>query len=216
MLRSFHLLRGGLAAAVVVIALGMPGRALGQTNLIVNPGFETGDFTGWSDTGDSSYSGVGNDSALVIEGTTFSVFNGTYSVYLGTITSDNFLSQNITTTPGTEYVFSFELASDGGNPNNFSAEIGNVGESSNVTVYSVTNAGRFGWTEFSGNYTATSSTTEVLFTSFQEPAYWGLDNVSVTAMPVPEPGTAAGLGGLAAASAVVVARVRRKSRKTTA
>jgi hypothetical protein len=70
----------------------------------------------------------------------------------------------------------------------------------------------FGWQEFDVTDTATSTQTELSFTFRNDPAYWFLDDVSVSSSgggTTPEPGTfvlfGSGLVGIAAL-------VRRKLR----
>ena len=55
-------------------------------NVIVNCGFETGDFTGWTLTGNTGFTGVTSGSPYVN--------SGTYGAYLGPVGSDGFLSQS--------------------------------------------------------------------------------------------------------------------------
>src|SRR5689334_4677324 len=52
--RTSRLLAGCLLAGALL--LGMAGRA--NANLVANGDFETGDFTGWAQFGDTSFSGV--------------------------------------------------------------------------------------------------------------------------------------------------------------
>jgi hypothetical protein len=56
-------------------------------NLVANCGFETGDFTGWSLTGNTGFTGVSSSAPYV--------FSGTYGAQLGPIGSDGFLTQNL-------------------------------------------------------------------------------------------------------------------------
>jgi hypothetical protein len=106
-----------------------------------------------------------------------------------------------------QYTLDFYLANPvGGTPNYFSASLG-------TASFSVTNFGvAFGWQEFDVTDTATSTQTELSFTFRNDPAYWFLDDVSVSSSgggTTPEPGTfvlfGSGLVGIAAL-------VRRKLR----
>jgi hypothetical protein len=63
-------------------------------NLIVNCGFETGDLTGWTNTGNLGFTSV----------QTFAAFSGTYGAYLGPVGSDGFLSQSFW---GNTFTFAF-------------------------------------------------------------------------------------------------------------
>jgi hypothetical protein len=85
----------------------------------------------------------------------------------------------------------------GGTPNFFSAQFGDAS-------FSVTNFGvAFGWQEFTLTDTASSSQTSLSFTFRNDPAYWFLDDVSVSSGQgtTPEPGTfvlfGSGLVGIA-------------------
>lgn len=133
------------------------------TELVVNGGFETGDFTGWTDDGSSS---VGTDSTAV--------HSGTYGVENGSVGSLGYLSQTLATTPGATYLLSFWLNSpDGQTPNEFQV-------SWNGTVlFDETNLPALGWTNMQFVVTATSASTVLQFGFQDDPAYLGLDDVSV-------------------------------------
>jgi hypothetical protein len=158
-------------------------------NLVVNPGFETGDLTGWPG---GDHSGV-----FVSSGNPHS---GNFNCYLGAVGTDGTLSQDITTVVGQAYQVDFWLYSPGGTPNDFSASF------AGVTFFSATNAGPFPYTdEVSGNIVATSTTSTLLFSARQDPSYWNLDDVTVVA--VPEPGT---LGLIALGGLGLVAALRKR------
>ncbi|HEY5035563.1 MAG TPA: carbohydrate binding domain-containing protein, partial [Chthoniobacterales bacterium] len=157
-------------------------------NLVQNPGFETGDFPPWVDSGDTSFSSVSSNNP----------HTGTFSAQMGPSSSDGFLDQTIPTTIGQNYTVDFWLSnSDDTNNNDFSASFGGV------TVLSLTNADQFGYTEFTMNVTATSSSSDMHFAFYNPPSYWYLDDVSVTAA-VPEPTTVAliAFGALGLAGAI--------------
>ena len=85
------------AIAVALVATGR----LVSANLIVNPGFETGDFTGWTTTPATS----GSDFAVVPN-----PHSGAYAVsFAATGTDLDAISQTFATTPGTRYNLSFWL-----------------------------------------------------------------------------------------------------------
>ena len=79
-----------------------------------NGGFETGDFTGWS--------GSGNFTDCAVSSSTPAVNSGQYGALLGPAGSPGFLSQTVPTVPGQTYLLSLWLDSpDGLAPNEFLA-----------------------------------------------------------------------------------------------
>jgi hypothetical protein len=187
-----------ISLAVAVLAFGTVGLAHAGTNLVTNGGFETGDFTGWTVSGDTTLIGVCSVSTCPGG---FAPEEGTYAGYFGPVGDTARISQQIATTPGTEYTLSFYLADPvGGTPNYFSVSFG-------TATFSITNFGTaFGWQQFTLSTMATSNSTALQFTFRHDPAYWFLDNVVVMqgGGTVPEPGTLVlfgsgvlGLAGLA-------------------
>jgi hypothetical protein len=74
-------------------------------NLVANPGFETGDFTGWTVTGDG----------ILIDSTFPNT--GTYDAAFSALTTDHnpgVLSQTLATTAGQSYTLSFALLDEAG------------------------------------------------------------------------------------------------------
>jgi hypothetical protein len=156
-------------------------------NLVINPGFESGDFNpGWTNNGGNFVNSANSHT-------------GTYAAWMGAVGSDGSFQQSIATTPGQLYNVSFWLESPGGTPNDFSASF------AGVTFYTITNAGAFPYTQEVGNIMATSASSLLLFSARQDPSYWHVDDVDVHA--VPEPGTL-GLVALGALGLVGVVRKR--------
>jgi hypothetical protein len=93
--------------AVAALSVAYPAKA----NLITNPGFETGDFTGW--TADSIGTGV------IVANSEISPHSGNYHAFLNPSRSNTgtFINQNITTTIGTVYTVSFWAATPSLNVN---------------------------------------------------------------------------------------------------
>src|SRR5947207_636214 len=77
--------------AVAVLALGV-GAARAD---FVNPGFETGTFSGWTLTGNTGFSGITNDPAVV--------HSGNFAAVFGAVGSLTFLSQTVSDTAGLTY-----------------------------------------------------------------------------------------------------------------
>jgi hypothetical protein len=159
-----------------------------HANLVLNPGFETGDFTSWTNNSGGNFVNAAN------------AHTGTYSAWMGQVGSDGSFQQSIATTPGQLYSVSFWLESPGGTPNDFSASF------AGVTFYTVTNAGAFPYTQEIGNIMATGASSLLLFSARQDPVYWHVDDVDVHA--VPEPGIV-GLIALGALGLVGAVRKRR-------
>jgi hypothetical protein len=203
-MRSLKLLT---SATLLVLALAATSRA---DNLVINGGFETGDFSNWVQSGDTSCTAVfasGIDLQTTACGygsaTSAIVNSGNYAAYLGPTISNGFLTQNLATTAGVGYTLTFWLASLGNPPT------GNTPNDFNVSwdgsqIYSATNLGAFGFTQFSFNVVASTASTALVIGGFEnQNSYFALDDVSVSTSlngsnpppaPTPEPGTVMLLG----------------------
>jgi hypothetical protein len=166
---------------------------IGQS-LVQNGGFETGGFTGWTLVGDTIiYYGRGNFLIYdAVEDTASGyevVHSGDYGVFLG---DDQLatLSQTLATVAGQSYLISFWLD----NPVSGSVQQFRVNWSG-TTLYSVTNPPAFAWTnrQFIVMASGTNSTLE--FAAQNDPGYFGLDDISVTPLPLVAFRTAAATAG---------------------
>ena len=172
-----------IALAVALLSFGTAVFADTFPVPITNGSFETGDFTGWTQFGDTSFNGVCQTSTCPLN---FAPYAGTYAAYFGPVGDTGGIYQDISTVVGQEYTLTFFLANQaGGIPNFFEAQFGNADFT--MTDFPVA----FGWTQFTLTDTATSTTTRLEFTFRNDPGYWFLDNLSATTQggTTPEPGT---------------------------
>jgi hypothetical protein len=185
----------GLAALAACAACS--GRA--SADLVVNGGFETGNFSGWTTFGDTTFLDV----------VTFPVHSGNFAASMGPIGSIAGIFQNLATVAGQSYVIEFWLQSDGLTPNAFQFSWGGVLEENRTNIPSQ------GFTLETFTLTATSASTELRFGFRNDPGFLGFDDVSVNPVPVnaiPEPATLA----LAGLGALCLAPFARRKRATVA
>ena len=169
-----------IAAGATCLTLGAmnPAQAL---NLVANGGFETGNFSGWTQSGNSGHTGVNSASAE----------SGKFGAYFGPVGS-NGLSQTLATVVGKSYDLSYFLKNDGGKSNLFSVSVGNTVL---LSLKNFPSASDF--TEFTSTFIATNASTPLKFAFRQGgPSYFRLDTVSVTATAIPTPALLPGLLGL--------------------
>lgn len=187
--RALRLINKLVRVTLAVALLSLATTVFASTAQVVNGGFETGDFSGWTQFGDTTFNGV--CSATLGGGNcpdgNFMQYAGDYAAYFGPVGDTGGIYQDITTVPGQMYTISFYLAlPDGGTPNFFSVQFGTGSISFNDFP------GTFGWGLFQFTDVATSTTTRLTFTFREDPDYWFLDNVNVTnggGGTTPEPGT---------------------------
>jgi MYXO-CTERM domain-containing protein len=174
--------------AVTAVALA----AAAANAQLTNGGFETGDFTGWSQFGDLSFTGV-------TSGTLNGVGpqEGAFHAYFGPIGSGG-ISQAIAANTGDTLTITFML---GNNPYNSPFPDDSVSvDVGGVNLAAATNVGSLNYGGLSFTLTSPVDNPVLSFTFHNAPDYWLLDNVAVNVTQTPAPGAAAvlGLGGLAA------------------
>ena len=161
--------------AVCVVLLGlMTPSALRADNIVVNGGFETGDFSGWTYPHNSSY--------LKVNGNT--PYSGSYAAAFGAINNVyDTVSQELATSKGTSYTLSFWLANTY-DPylESDSADFQVLWNGTSLEDIITTTA--FGYTEFT--FTVTGTGKDVLsFEGYNDPSWTYLDDVSVDVTPEP-------------------------------
>jgi hypothetical protein len=163
------------------------GLATSANAQVVNGGFETGDFTGWTVVDPSGFTNVGNDPLFA--------HSGMYHANLGASPNVGTLTETFTTTPGQTYTFAFWLANDGaaggGEVNQFDALW------NGTPVLTQTNVPVSLYTQYSFSLVAPTASTTIEFDYRNDDDFFRLDDVSAT-LPVPEPSAMwLGLSGVA-------------------
>jgi PEP-CTERM motif len=177
--RSAKMVLGAMVAAMG-FAVGISGPAH-AAELVTNGSFETGDFTGWTQGGNTGFTGV------ECPGAPFAgPGDGNCDAFFGPVGSDGGITQTLNTLPGRFYTISFDFQPDGGTPSDFSAVW-----DAQPALFSRTNPAASAYQVLSFTALATTPTTTLSFNFRDDPGFLKLDSVSAS---VPEPGTMALLG----------------------
>ena len=142
---------------------------------VLNGGFETGDFTGWTliDSSESTFVDNGSQSGIIPH-------SGNYDAALRGMSSIAFLSQTVPTVPGQGYLLSFWLnIPDGQTSNEFFVTW------NGQTNFEQVNIPAMGWTNMVFVVTATGPSTLLQFGFRDDPSYLGLDDISLVPVPLP-------------------------------
>jgi len=164
----------------VVLFLLSAGCDFARANLVTNGGFETGDFTGWTISGN----GISIDNAFVNSGCCDASFAAA-----STDPDPGILSQGITTVPGIDYVLSFALMDESGLFVNqfivtFGSVFGSVFTGDQVPFAYSTVTLKVPGADI------TSTSTMLSFQGLNDSAAWNLDDVSLETFAIPEPSSA--------------------------
>jgi hypothetical protein len=151
------------------IALLSAPSAVRADQLLVNGGFETGDFTGWTQGGNTGSTSVWQGVGVA--------HGGFYVAALGPVGSPGTLSQTVSTTPGGTLYLNFYLASDGQTPNSFGVSLGTT------LSLQLNNLAQQPYKLYSFQSTATDVSSTLTFTFQNDPGYLLLDDVSLTTSP---------------------------------
>lgn len=174
------------AASTAVVGPALAGATL------VNGGFESGDFTGWTGTGDTTFNGV------QCPGPGPAVHEGNCSAFFGPFLSVGGIAQSVDFgSAGVPWQLSFAFQSDGGSPSSLTVLFGGS------TLLSLADPQADAYTLYRFSGVSTGATQILAFGFFDPPGFLSLDAVSLA---VPEPST---MGLLAAGATALFVRRRR-------
>ncbi len=158
--------RLGILALFGLLTVGIAQSA--KANLIVNGGFETGAFDGWTQTGNTNFT--------FVNGEPRPGSSGNNAAWFGASGSRGGILQLVATTAGATYDFDFWLR--------------NTGSYSEAHVFwngseilTLIDPGDFDYTHYQFTETAMGTSTEIKFLFENNPSWYRLDDVNVSGVP---------------------------------
>jgi hypothetical protein len=152
--------------------------------LVQNPGFETGSFTGWTQSGNTSRSFVDNGFEMPAR-------SGTNLAAVGRNATFGFLSQTIPTVAGQSYLLSLWLGNPSPNPTNEFLVLWN-----GVTNLDWTNIPPIQWTNLQFIVSATNGGSVIELGYRNTQTWFGLDDVTLQPVAVPSLAVASDNAGM--------------------
>jgi hypothetical protein len=163
----------------IMLGLTFSAPATAGGNLVVNGGFETGNFDGWTL--------AGNLSDLFVGSSPNPPHSGSFAAQIGEVGTPGTMSQDLATTQGTKNTLSFWLigTAAAGPPNLFQVAFGGTTLLNLANYQAPTTYKEYVF----NNLLASSASTLLQFTFQQNPSFIALDDISVTTSSsvIPEP-----------------------------
>ena len=164
--------------------------ALADASLIQNGGFETGDLNGWTLAGNGTigtniFNGAVSAGSFIDNSATNFIHLGTYGALLGRSPQTATLSQTLNTFPGQGYLLSFWLANPASGAVQQFVVNWNTNSPAVNRIYYLTNPPALPWTNITFVVTATGTNSTLQFGAENDPAGFGLDDVTLIAIPSP-------------------------------
>ena len=203
-----------LGAVVAALTACAAVEAPAQTLItVVNPGFETRDFTGWQKT-PAAY---GTDLRVTSDNSN----TGTYdAAFAGAkVGSYDTISQSLTTIAGHNYTVNFFLKNLSYSQNQGAPSNGFQASFAGVQGYNFTNHEAFSYTNESFTATATGPASTLQFGGYNIPSSYRLDDISVTdntPSAAPEPSQLSALALSLLAVGALLLRAHKKSALSSA